>query len=141
MPRILAIDYGNKRSGIAVTDPLQIIASPLEMVRTHLLIDFLKTYFLKEQVELVVLGYPKDTFNQETDSTKHVEAFAKHFKKTFPDKSLIFEDERFTTKMALHSMIEAGTSKSYRRTKGNIDKVSATIMLQSYLERKSNGFG
>ena len=141
MPRILAIDYGNKRSGIAVTDPLQIIATPLEMVRSHLLIDFLKTYFLKEVVESVVLGFPTDTLNRDTDSTANVKAFAKQFAKIFPDMRLIMEDEKFTTKMALQSMIAAGTTKAFRKEKGNIDIVSATIILQSYLERKSNGFG
>ncbi|MBC7387702.1 MAG: Holliday junction resolvase RuvX [Opitutaceae bacterium] len=141
MPRILAIDYGNKRCGIAVTDPLQIIATPLDMVRSHLLIDFLKAYFLKENVECVVLGFPTDTLNRDTDSTANVKAFAKHFVKTFPEMRLIFEDEKFTSKMALQSMIAAGTTKAFRKEKGNIDKVSATIILQSYLERKSNGFG
>jgi len=141
LSRILAIDYGNKRCGIAVTDPLQIIASPLEMVRSHLLLDFLKSYFIKEVVECVVLGYPKDTLNRDTDSTRHVEAFAKHFSKSFPDMKLILEDERFTSKMALQSMIASGTTKAQRKEKGNIDIVSATIILQSYLERKSNGFG
>ena len=141
MPRILAIDYGNKRCGIAVTDPLQIIATPLDMVRSHLLIDFLKSYFIKENVECVVLGFPTDTLNRDTDSTANVKAFAKHFGKTFPEMRLILEDEKFTSKMALQSMIAAGTTKAFRKEKGNIDKVSATIILQSYLERKSNGFG
>jgi putative holliday junction resolvase len=141
LPRILAIDYGLKRTGIAVTDPLQIIASPLEMVATHQLIPFMKTYFAKEEVECVVLGYPKDAYNRDTDSTQHVKAFAKHFAKQFPAMKLILEDERFTTKMAMQSMIASGTTKAYRREKGNIDKVSASIILQSYLERKQNGFG
>ncbi len=141
MPRILAIDYGNKRCGIAVTDPLQIIATPLDMVRSHLLIDFLKSYFVKEKVECVVLGFPTDSFNRDTDSTANVKAFAKHFSKLFPEMPLIMEDEKFTTKMALQSMIAAGTTKAFRKEKGNIDKVSATIILQSYLERKLNGFG
>ena len=141
MARILAIDYGNKRCGIAVTDPLQIIATPLEMVRAHLLLDFLKVYFNKENVECVVLGFPLDTSNRDTDSTLNVKAFAKHFTKAFPEMKLILEDEKFTSKMALQSMIASGTTKAFRREKGNIDIVSATIILQSYLERKANGFG
>jgi len=141
MPRILAIDYGLKRTGIAVTDPLQIIASPLEMVRTHDLLTFLKGYFEKEQVECVVLGYPTDTFARDTDSTRHVKGFANLFSKLFPDVKLVLEDERFTSKMALQSMIANGSTKAQRKEKGNIDKVSAAIILQSYLERKQNGFG
>jgi len=139
--RILAIDYGLKRTGIAVTDPLQIIASPLEMVRTHELIEYLKNYFNNEAVECVVLGYPVDSLSRETDSTRHVKGFANLFKKTFPHLSLILEDERYTSKMALQSMIANGSTKAQRKDKGNIDKVSAAIILQSYLERKRNGFG
>lgn len=141
MGRILAIDYGLKRTGIAVTDPLQIIATPLEMVRTHDLMSFLKSYFEKETVECVILGYPTDAFARDTDSTRHVKGFANLFIKTFPDLKLILEDERFTSKMALQSMIANGSTKAQRKEKGNIDKVSAAIILQSYLERKQNGFG
>ena len=141
MARILAIDFGLKRTGIAVTDPLQIIATPLKMVRTHDLIAFLKTYFAKEAVECVVLGYPTDTLARDTDSTRHVKGFANLFSKTFPEVKLIMEDERFTSKMALQSMIASGSTKAQRKEKGNIDKVSAAIILQSYLERKQNGFG
>lgn len=126
---------------MAVTDPLQIIATPLEYVPTHQLLDFLKKYFVKEEVECVVLGHPKDAFNRNTDSTWPVEIFARHFAKAFPDMKLVMEDERFTTKIALQTMISGGTTKAYRKEKGNIDKVSATIILQSYLERKQNGFG
>lgn len=141
MARILAIDYGLKRTGIAVTDPLQIIASPLEMVRTHELITFLKNYFDKEPVECVVLGFPTDAFARDTDSTRHVKGFANLFAKYFPHIKLVLEDERFTSKMALQSMIANGSTKAQRKEKGNIDKVSAAIILQSYLERKQNGFG
>jgi len=141
MARIIAIDYGLKRTGIAVTDPLQIIATPLEMVRTHDLMTFLKSYFEKEAVECVILGYPTDAFARDTDSTRHVKGFANLFSKTFPDLKLILEDERFTSKMALQSMIASGSTKAQRKEKGNIDMVSATIILQSYLERKQNGFG
>ncbi len=140
MPRIIALDFGLKRTGLAVTDPLQIIATSLETVRTHLLIPFLKSYFAKEQVECIVLGYPRDAFNRETNTTKPVEQLAKKLALEFPHVKLVLEDERFTTKMALQSMIEAGTTKAYRKEKGNIDMVSATIILQSYLERKQNGF-
>lgn len=140
MPRILALDFGLKRTGIAVTDPLQIIASSLETVPTHTLLGFLKQYIPKEGVECIVLGYPKDAFNRETNTTKPVEQLAKKLTEAFPTIKLVLEDERFTTKMALQSMIAGGTTKAYRREKGNIDMVSAVIILQSYLERKQNGF-
>ena len=140
MPRIIAIDYGLKRTGLAVTDPLQIISSSLETVRTHLLIPFLKVYFQKETVECIVLGYPRDTNMRETNTTKPVEALARKLALEFPTIPVVLEDERFTSKMAMQSMIAAGTTKAYRREKGNIDMVSATIILQSYLERKGNGF-
>lgn len=140
MPRILALDFGLKRTGIAVTDPLQIIASSLETVPTHQLLSFLKQYVSKESVECIVLGYPKDAFNRETNTTKPVEQLAKKIQQEFPQIKLVLEDERFTTKMALQTMIAGGTTKAYRREKGNIDMVSAVIILQSYLERKQNGF-
>lgn len=123
-----------------MTDPLQIIASSLETVPTHQLLPFLKQYMVKEPVECIVLGYPKDAFNRETNTTKPVEQLAKKIQAAFPEIKLVLEDERFTTKMALQTMIAGGTTKAYRREKGNIDMVSAVIILQSYLERKQNGF-
>lgn len=136
MSRILAIDFGNKRTGIAVTDPLQIIASPLETVPTHTLIEYLKAYFLSEDVEKIVLGYPTNLRNEDTDMTAPVKGFKKRLEKEFPDKSIHLHDERFTSKMALNAMITGGMKKKDRRIKGNVDRISATIILQSYLELK-----
>lgn len=134
MARILAIDYGSKRTGLAVTDPLQIIASPLQGLRTHDVFDFLKDYFQKEDVERVVLGYPLDNKKRPTDSTRLVEAFANRFRKLFPNVPLILHDEWSTSKIAQVGMIESGTSKAKRRDKLAIDQMSATIILQSFLE-------
>ncbi|XOV92094.1 MAG: Holliday junction resolvase RuvX [Bacteroidota bacterium] len=138
MARILAVDYGSKRSGIAVTDPLCIIASPLTTVHSGQLMDFLKNYFEKEDVQEVVFGWPTKLDGSDTNATPLVQAAINRFRKLFPDKPLFLHDEKFTSKMALHSMIEAGSKKKDRREKeGNIDKVSATIILQSYLESKA----
>jgi len=137
MARIIGIDYGTKRVGLAVTDPLQIIASPLETVRAHLLEDYLKKYCQQEDTEAFVVGMPLNLDNSDTDATNHVRGFVKRLKKTFPEKAIHLQDERFTSKDALSAMIAGGTSKKYRREKGNIDKVSATLILQSYLEKKS----
>lgn len=137
MGRILAIDYGSKRTGLAVTDPLQIIASPLDFVSTHDLESYLTSYFENEEVERVVLGMPKKLDGTDTNATALVQSFVNRFKKVFPNKELILHDERFTSKMALDSMIAGGTKKKDRQVKGNIDKVSASIILQSYLESNS----
>ncbi len=134
MSRVLAIDYGAKRTGLAVTDPLGIIATPLDYLSTHDLEGFLKDYFSKEDVEKVVVGMPKKLDGTDTNATTLVQEFVNRFKKVFPAKELILHDERFTSKMALDAMIEGGTKRSDRRKKGNIDKISATIILQSYLE-------
>ncbi len=134
MPRVLAIDYGAKRTGLAVTDPLKIIASPLEALLTVQLEAFLKDYFDKEEVEIVVIGMPKNTDGSNTNATQLVNAFINRFRKVFPDKQLILHDERFTSKLAFNSMITGGLKKKDRQNKGTIDKVSATIILQSYLE-------
>lgn len=137
MARILAVDYGAKRCGIAVTDPLCIIASPLTTVHSAQLMDFLKDYFAREDVEGVVFGWPTKLDGSDTNATQLVQAATNRFKKLFPDKPLFLHDEKFTSKMALDSMIEAGSKRKDRREKGNIDKVSATIILQSYLESKA----
>ena len=134
MPRILAIDYGAKRTGLAATDSLCIIASALDVVATHTLENYLKTYFEKEEVGKVVIGMPKNTDGSATNATPLVQAFINRFRKVFPEKELVLHDERFTSKMALDAMIAGGMKKKDRRNKGNIDKVSATIILQSYLE-------
>ncbi len=136
MARIMAIDYGTKRTGLAVTDTLQIIASPLDGVRSHDLIDYLSDYFKKEEVETVVLGYPLNDDEERTHNTGPVEAFANRFRKVFPDHELVFQDEWSTSKMAVQSMIQSGARKKQRRNKLTIDQVSATIILQSYLESR-----
>lgn len=136
MGRILAIDYGSKRVGMAVTDPLQIIASPLDTVHSKDVINFLKTYDQQEGIECFVLGMPKKLDNTDTNATPLVRQFQKLLKKNFPEKAVYLHDERFTSKMALDAMIRGGSKKKDRREKGNIDKVSAAIILQSYLESK-----
>ncbi|MBB3837115.1 MULTISPECIES: Holliday junction resolvase RuvX [Runella] len=136
MARIIAIDYGTKRTGIAVTDPLQIIATALDTVRSHELIDFLKRYTAAEAVESFVVGMPRKLDNTDTNNTPHVKGFIKQLKKAFPETPVYEHDERFTSSMALQTMISMGTKKSDRQDKSNIDKMSATIILQSYLTTK-----
>ncbi|MEO6684539.1 MAG: Holliday junction resolvase RuvX [Dyadobacter sp.] len=136
MPRLLSIDYGAKRTGIAVTDPLQIIATALDTVRTHDLLDFLKKYAQSEVIEAFVIGMPRKLDNTESENAARVHVFIKVLKKNFPDIPVHTHDERFTSSMALQSMIAGGSSKSERREKGNIDKISATIILQSFMESR-----
>ena len=133
MGRILAIDYGAKRCGLAVTDPLGIIAGPLDTVHSAELMKYLQDYFAKEQVDEVVFGMPQNTDGSDTHATPLVKAAINRFKKLFPDTKLSLHDERFTSKMALDAMIAGGTKKKDRKNKGNIDRVSAVIILQSYL--------
>jgi putative Holliday junction resolvase len=137
MGRILAIDFGLKRTGLAVTDALQIIANGLDTVPTHTLLAFLQAYFEKEIVDQVVIGMPKNLDNTDTDSTAGVRIFIKSFLKKFPLMPLEEHDERFTSKLAMQAMIAGGMSKKDRREKGTVDRVSATIILQSYIESKS----
>ena len=136
MGRIVGIDYGSKRVGLAATDPLQIIASPLETVHSKEVISYLKTYQERESIDTFVIGMPKNLNNESTDATGLVLTFIKQMEKNFPGKEIVTQDERFTSKMALDAMIAGGTSKKQRREKGNIDKISATIILQSYLDSK-----
>ncbi|MBB5286696.1 putative Holliday junction resolvase [Rhabdobacter roseus] len=136
MARILALDYGAKRTGIAVTDPLQLIATALDTVRTHDLLEYLKAYTGREPVEAFVVGMPRRLDNTPTNNTPLVEGFIKRLRNSFPDIPVYTHDERFTSSMALQSMIAGGTSRRERRVKGNIDKVSATIILQSYMESR-----
>ena len=133
MGRVLAIDYGKKRTGLAVTDPLKIIATALETVLTIDLLKYLADYMQKEQVEQIVLGLPVNLNSQDTDITADVRKFADILRNQFPAIPLHFYDERFTSKMALQSMIDSGTKKKDRREKGNLDKISAVIILQSFL--------
>ena len=139
MARILAFDYGKKRTGIAVTDPLQIIASGLPTVETGNLFDFLKKYLEIEQVERFVVGYPTPMENTtHSQSLPLINIFVKDLKKRYPSIPVELEDEHFTSKLAVRAMIDGGVKKMKRRDKGLIDKVSASIILQSYLERKQN---
>ena len=133
MPRILAIDYGKKRTGIAVSDPLKIIANGLTTVDTKELFSFLKNYFETEQVDTVVVGLPKSLKNQDTDATPLVEKFIKSFITTFPTMPIIPLDERFTSKMAFQTMIDAGLGKKARQNRALVDEISATILLQGYM--------
>ena len=135
MGRFLAIDYGTKRVGLAVTDPMKIIATSLETIHSKDLIEYLENYFKSEEVEKIVLGLPKRLNNEDTHSSAIVRDVQKHLTRKFPDKPVVFVDERFTSKMALQTMIDGGTSKKNRREKGNLDKISAVIILQSYLEQ------
>ncbi|WDF64997.1 Holliday junction resolvase RuvX [Flavobacterium sp. KACC 22763] len=136
MPRILSIDYGQKRTGIAVTDEMQIIASGLTTIPTHTLVDFLKDYFAKEKVEAVLIGEPKQMNGEPSQSASVINGFVTHFSNIFPDMKVIRVDERFTSKMAFQTMIDSGLSKKQRQNKGLIDEISATILLQDYLSAK-----
>ncbi len=133
MPRILCIDYGKKRTGIAVTDPLKIIAASLTTVETHNLFSFLKNYFQQEEVELVLVGEPKNLDDSDTHATPLVQQFIGRFKKEFPGMKIETVDERYTSKLASQAMVEMGMKKKERRKKENIDQVAAAIMLQEYL--------
>ncbi|SHK59825.1 putative holliday junction resolvase [Reichenbachiella agariperforans] len=134
MGRVLAIDYGKKRTGLAVTDPLQIIASPLDTVPTYQALDYLVKYHETEGIETIVIGMPKDLMNKDTDSTASVRHFITLLQKKFPTHQIHTVDERFTSKMAKKAMLDGGMKKSDRRKKENVDKLSATIILQSFLE-------
>jgi putative Holliday junction resolvase len=133
MARILCIDYGGKRTGIAVTDPLQIIASALTTVPTKELIPFLKDYMLREQVELILIGEPLNLDDSATHATPLVKAAIARLQKEFPRIPIETVDERYTSKMASRAMVEMGMKKKDRRKKENIDQIAATIMLQEYL--------
>lgn len=134
MPRIIAIDYGKKRCGIAVTDPLQIIATGLTTVASEKLVYFLKAYFQKEDVEMILIGYPVNLDGSPTDITAKVEKISGQFQKLFPDKRVKLLDERFTSKMAARAIRDSGLNKKDRRDKALVDQVSAAILLQGYLQ-------
>jgi putative Holliday junction resolvase len=137
MARIIAIDYGKKRCGIAVTDPLQIIASGLTTVDSKELVWFLKQYTQKEAVEKLVVGYPLNLDDSPTDATAAVEKFVRNFTKVFPNIPVEMVDERYTSAMAMEAMIAMGMKRQQRREKGMIDEISATIILQEYLQSRS----
>ena len=135
MPRILAIDYGIKRTGIAVTDDFQIIASGLTTIPSETAITFLKNYFSKENVAKVIIGEPKQMNGQPSESTEVIEKFVSKFQKEFPEMKVERVDERFTSKMAFQTMIDSGLKKKQRQNKALVDEIAATIMLQDYLLR------
>jgi putative Holliday junction resolvase len=133
MPRILCIDYGLKRTGIAVTDPLQIIATGLTTLHSKELMLFLKQYFVKEEVELILIGWPTNWDDSSTHATPLVEKCIKELQKNFPSMPIKKVDERYTSKMAKTAMLEMGMKKKDRRNKAFVDEIAATIMLQEYL--------
>lgn len=136
MAKVLALDYGKKRTGVAVTDELQIIASGLKTVETKVLFNFLETYFANEDVEIVVIGEPKQMNYEASESEVYIQKFIKIFENKFPKMPLIRVDERFTSKMAFQTMIDSGLNKKQRKDKALVDEISATIILQSYLYNK-----
>ncbi|WP_236937663.1 Holliday junction resolvase RuvX [Flavobacterium coralii] len=135
--RIMAIDYGLKRTGIAVTDEMQMIATGLTTIPSETAIAWLQSYFAKEKVEKVIVGIPKQMNNEPSQSAPLVAAFTEKFKTAFPDMPIEGIDERFTSKMAFQTMIDSGLKKKQRQNKALVDEISATIMLQDYLSRKN----
>ena len=138
MGRILAIDYGSKRTGLAVTDEQQIIATGLDTVASSELIDYLKNYMQREKVDYFVVGDARNMDNTKSDSARFIEPFVKNLQRKFPDMAVERMDERFTSKIAFQSMIDAGLKKKARRNKALVDKISATIILQSWMEYAKN---
>lgn len=134
MARIICIDYGGKRTGLAVTDPLQIIATGLTTIDSNELIPFLKNYFQKEPVELIVIGEPKNLDDSDTHATPLVKEAIKKLEKAFPQIPIKTVDERFTSKMAKQAMIDMGMKKKHRQNKRTVDEIAATMMLQEYLQ-------
>ncbi len=138
MGRILAIDYGQKRTGIAVTDPLQMVANGLTTIPSSEVLDYLAGYTANEEVDTIVVGYPRQMNNIPSNSVKYIDPFVRKLKKHYSDKNIVMVDERFTSKMAVRAMIEGGAKKKTRQNKALIDSISATIILQSYLEMREN---
>ena len=138
MDRILGIDYGRKRVGVAVSDPLGIFASPLDTVPAAKIIDYLKNYAAKQTVSAFVVGYPVNMDNTPSEAAADVEIFLKNLARKFPDVPVSLEDERFTSVLAHRAMIEGGMKAKDRRDKNSVDKISAAIILQSYLDRKNS---
>ncbi len=136
MGRILAIDYGTKRTGIAVTDPLRIIPGGLGTVATHELFRFLADYFSREQVDIIVVGYPINMNGEESASMKQIRPFMEKLKKQYPDKQTVMFDERFTSVIAQRAILESGIGRMARRNKALVDEVSATIILESFMDSK-----
>ena len=138
MGRILGIDYGRKRTGIAVTDPLQIVAGNLATVPTHTLMQFIKDYMSREQVERIVIGQPTQLNGEPSESMKYITPFVNRLRKELPDTPIVMYDERFTSAIAHHAMIDGGMKKSDRRDKSRVDAIAATIILNDYLQSKYN---
>lgn len=136
MSRILAIDYGRKRTGIAVSDPMQMIANGLTTVATHQLMDFLLNYMQQEKVERIIIGHPKQMNNEDSENMKNIVPFMNRLKKLLPDMPVELVDERFTSVLAHQAMLMGGLKKKDRQNKALVDEISATIILQSYLESK-----
>ena len=135
MGRILAIDYGTKSTGLAVTDVLQIIPGGLTTVATHELLAYLADYFSREPVETIVVGYPTNMDGTESENMRHIRPFVQKLKKLYPEKQIVMQDERFTSVLAQRTILEAGIHKKARQNKALVDEVSATIILESYLNR------
>ncbi|MDB5022179.1 MAG: Holliday junction resolvase YqgF [Pedobacter sp.] len=136
MPRILAFDYGTKRIGIAVTDPLQIIATGLETIHPKDIIEYLKNYLLREQVEAFVIGDPKQLNGTPSESAQHVVGFSRTLKKNFPDIPQHWIDERFTSKIAQQAIMQSGLKKMDRQNKERVDTIAATLILQYFMESR-----
>lgn len=134
MGRIIAIDYGTKRTGLAVTDPLRIIANALETVETKQLEKWLADYFTKNDVDIIVLGKPSQMNGQPSETMRFIEPLAARLRRAYPDKEVVLYDERFTSVMAHRAMLESGIGKMARRDKALVDRISATIILQSYMD-------
>lgn len=138
MGRIIGIDYGTKRIGLALTDPMQIFASPLVTIKPEDFNNFIEGYLKTEEVDAFVIGYPVQMNNQPSESVRYINPFIKKLKKAFPDKQLHLVDERFTSQMAFRTMIDGGVKKKDRKDKSMVDKISASIILQSFLDNRSN---
>ena len=136
MGRILAIDFGKKRTGLAVTDSLRITANPLITIETKQLSDWLRDYFAKETVDEVVIGHPKQMNGEDSESMQYIRPFVERFKQTFPDKPITYYDERFTSVLAHQAMIAGGMKKKTRQDKAQVDKLGACIILEGYMEAK-----
>ena len=136
MARIIAIDYGAKRTGIAVTDPLGIIAQPLETVATHTLMEFLRGYIARESVERIIVGLPKQMDGSNSENFRRIEPFVNRLRKELPSIPVEYYDERFTSVLAHRAMIDGGVGKMARRDKAMVDRISAAIILQGYMDSK-----
>jgi putative Holliday junction resolvase len=138
MGRLLCLDYGRKRVGVAVSDPLGIIAGGLETVPTHRIREYLRSYLAAGEVDRLVVGYPKTVRNEPSEATRYIDPFVRWFRGEFPGIPVDLYDERFTSLMAERSLLEAGVPRMARRDRSLVDKISASLILQSYLEAKSN---